>query len=64
MRRFVRFTLLLLIVLAVLPVQAQDDTPVQVTVSILPQQYFVERIGGDDSVGPEHRASTACLLRP
>jgi zinc transport system substrate-binding protein len=47
MRRFVRFTLLLLIVLLVLPTQAQDDTPIQVTVSILPQQYFVERIGGD-----------------
>jgi zinc transport system substrate-binding protein len=49
MRHFSRFTLLLLLLsfLIVLPVQAQDDDLLQVTVSILPQQYFVERIGGD-----------------
>lgn len=51
MRHFARVSLLLLILsfIMVLPVQAQaqDDDVLQVTVSILPQQYFVERIGGD-----------------
>ncbi|NDJ78408.1 MAG: zinc ABC transporter solute-binding protein [Chloroflexi bacterium] len=49
MRYPIRFMLLLLLlsVIVVLPVQADDDEPLQVTVSILPQQYFVERIGGD-----------------
>ena len=49
MRKFVRiaFVLMILSLIFVFPVTAQDDDALQVTVSILPQQYFVERIGGD-----------------
>jgi len=47
MRNLIRVFVLVALILLVLPAEAQDDQPIQVTVSILPQQYFVERIGGD-----------------
>lgn len=46
-----------LLALASLPLQAARDAPLQVVVSVLPQQYLVERIGGE-------RVAVLTLVQP
>jgi zinc transport system substrate-binding protein len=46
-----------LLALASIPLQAAHDAPLQVVVSVLPQQYLVERIGGE-------RVAVLTLVQP